>query len=359
MDTIGPPIKNEDRHCAPVRNEDSCNASCLTFLEDDTFIGGSNSSLDTIGPGPPINHENPQYSPYPSSITLQNDGGQYNASFITSPGCDSPIDFRVCIAGPHSTTRPLDIIKSGNLPTPLTKPAPFKLASAKRRRVQAELDTAMRYIRDSDATPDRCTDPIWLLGLQYPGYDPSAEPAPVFSHRGSVDSKRASSSKNKAAHWSPEFYADFTSCVWFTYHFRFQPICDSSLAVLEREQAEVAVAAALRSPIPIPSSPPSKRRWPGGKKVWTSDTGWGCMLRKGQSFLATALIHLRLGRGSCGFDFPLVTSLTLCRLAEASPSRIYYRIFNIRPDFNVVFRLAIPALSVQRTPYGSSREGTW
>ena len=256
----------------------------------------------------------------------------------------------------HQSSHSLDIIKSGNLPTPLTKPAP--LASAKRGGVQAELDAAMRYIRDSDATPDGCTDPIWLLGLQYPGYGPSTEPAPAFSHRGSVDSKRASSSKNRAAHWSPEFFADFTSCVWFTYRSRFQPIRDSSLAVLEREQAEVAAAAALGSPIPISSSPPSKRRWPGGEKVWTSDTGWGCMLRRGQSLLATAFIHLRLGRGSCGFDFPLM-SLTLCRLAAASPSRIYNRIFNIRPDFNVVFRLAIPALSVQRTPYGSSREGAW
>jgi hypothetical protein len=34
---------------------------------------------------------------------------------------------------------------------------------------------------------------------------------------------------------------------------------DSPLAVLEREQAEVAAAAAAESPNPISSSPPSKR----------------------------------------------------------------------------------------------------
>lgn len=43
------------------------------------------------------------------------------------------------------------------------------------------------------------------------------------------------------------FFADFTSRVWITYRSNFQTIYDSSLAVLEREQAEVAAAAAVGS----------------------------------------------------------------------------------------------------------------
>jgi hypothetical protein len=58
-------------------------------LGDDSHIGGSSSSLDTIVP---INHENPQLCPYPSSITLQSNGSIYNASFMTSPTYDSLIE---------------------------------------------------------------------------------------------------------------------------------------------------------------------------------------------------------------------------------------------------------------------------
>ena len=218
-----------------------------------------------------------------------------------------------------------NLINTGHIPPSSSSPkgkSSALLTAAKHGK--GHLDKAMRYLLDSDSTPDKCTDPIWLLGVQHPGYEPPpVDPAsPVLSRSGSVNSRRASSfrtstsstvtavsgnalsssqtssSKNPAAHWPPEFYADFTSRVWITYRSHFHPIRDSSLTVLEREQAEAAIAAAAGITTPISSSPPSKRWWPSGEKGWTSDAGWGCMLRTGQSLLATALVHLHLGRGA-------------------------------------------------------------
>ena len=109
VDMIRPPIKNENpqrssyRHPTHQRNDDSCNASCTTFLGDDPLIaGGSSSILDTIGP--PINHEYPQLRPYSSSTTLQSNGGLCNASFMTTPSYISSIVVQnyvaeVCLPG--------------------------------------------------------------------------------------------------------------------------------------------------------------------------------------------------------------------------------------------------------------------
>ncbi|KAI0329156.1 hypothetical protein GY45DRAFT_918401 [Cubamyces sp. BRFM 1775] len=194
------------------------------------------------------------------------------------------------------------------------------------RHGKGHLDKAMRYLLDSDATPDKCPDPIWLLGVQHPGYEPSPPPAPDLlaspGRRNSSDSRRSPSSfrsstssspvaptgappdpslsqslpasagpsKDPSKNWPPVFYADFTSRIWLTYRSQFFPIRDTTLAALDAELSD--------NPTGVPSSPPTKKwNWPlGGEKGWTTDAGWGCMLRTGQSLLANALLHLHLGR---------------------------------------------------------------
>ncbi|KAH9920526.1 uncharacterized protein BXZ73DRAFT_91912 [Epithele typhae] len=192
------------------------------------------------------------------------------------------------------------------------------------RQGKGHIDKAMRYLLDSDATPDKCAEPIWLLGVMHPGYEPPPTPPLDLSasvgKRNSTDGRRSSSfrpsasasasptfaspdpslsqsqpasatpSKDPSKNWPPVFYSDFTSRIWLTYRSQFLPIRDTTLAALEADVSE--------SPNGLPSSPPTKRwNWPiGGEKGWTSDAGWGCMLRTGQSLLANALLHLHLGR---------------------------------------------------------------
>ncbi|OCH89815.1 hypothetical protein OBBRIDRAFT_793889 [Obba rivulosa] len=210
------------------------------------------------------------------------------------------------------------------------------------RHSKGHIDKAMRYLLDSDAMPDKCTDPIWLLGVEHPGYEPQPPPssaansptsATSLGRRSSVsDSRRSPSSfrsstssspvtpntppadpslsqsqpasanpKDPSKNWPPVFYADFTSRIWVTYRSQFQPIRDTTLSALETEVGENAALAT--------SPQPKKWNWSlGGEKGWTSDAGWGCMLRTGQSLLANTLLHLHLGRDWRRPPYPICTT---------------------------------------------------
>lgn len=124
------------------------------------------------------------------------------------------------------------------------------------------LDKAVRYLLDSDSTPDRCPEDIWLLGVRHPGW--------VGDSTESVDAE--TQGQDSSHHWPPQFYSDFRSRVWCTYRRDFEAIRD------------------------------------GGPRGWTSDAGWGCMLRTGQSLLANALLNIHVGRGA----FP--TFLSECQI---------------------------------------------
>ncbi|KJA22323.1 hypothetical protein HYPSUDRAFT_41184 [Hypholoma sublateritium FD-334 SS-4] len=209
---------------------------------------------------------------------------------------------------------------SSSSPRKMAAPAAL-LAVAKHG--SGTLNKAMRYLLDSDAVPDRCADPIWLLGVRHPGWEgppPDALPLPsssnqqqqqrkeprVKARRGSWRSSSSSAASSSAdghssppsstghgstlstpasparrappdpgAAWPPAFYADFTS----------------RRGAYGGAPEAAVVGGEGRSPTA------GRKVWPwAAERTWSADTGWGCMLRTGQSLLANALVGVQLGR---------------------------------------------------------------
>lgn len=79
--------------------------------------------------------------------------------------------------------------------------------------------------------------------------------------------------------WPHAFLDDFESRIWMTYRSNFPPIPRSQDPAAT---AGMTLAVRLRSFTE--------------KDGFSTDTGWGCMIRSGQSLLANALIMLQLGR---------------------------------------------------------------
>ncbi|KDN48512.1 hypothetical protein K437DRAFT_245502 [Tilletiaria anomala UBC 951] len=147
----------------------------------------------------------------------------------------------------------------------------------------AEQDATTPSITLSSATPkgnktsrlhrgtrnDRTPSPD-LTGPTRDGFDsPSLPKSPPLV------SVSALSARNSDSLWQQDFQSDFQSRIWCTYrsHFRM------GIPGLWHRATAVAQAAGL-----------------AGRSGLTTDAGWGCMLRTGQSLLANALVHVTFGR---------------------------------------------------------------
>lgn len=145
---------------------------------------------------------------------------------------------------------------------------------------------------------------IWCLGTRYPSEKTKLEEAGTqkdeascksrslingVSSQGSAQQTEATSSaKNDTCKstdegdstWPSDFLDDCEARMWFTYRSAFPPIKKSP-------EASMTLSVRLRSL--------------GDQGGFTSDTGWGCMIRSGQTLLANAMSNLRLGRGKAFF----------------------------------------------------------
>jgi cysteine protease ATG4 len=163
----------------------------------------------------------------------------------------------------------------------------------------------VQYFYDPEPT-NASQSPIWCLGREYRVPDKSSsannmhpstqtpksstiEPSrtqpvtPPDSTSSSVDSNLAydHSDNEKGGGWPSPFLDDFEARIWFTYRSNFPAIPKSQDP---KAQAAMSLPVRIRSQFDKPAG-------------FTSDTGWGCMIRSGQSLLANALVMVRMGRG--------------------------------------------------------------
>ncbi|EFE39788.1 autophagy cysteine endopeptidase Atg4, putative [Trichophyton verrucosum HKI 0517] len=83
--------------------------------------------------------------------------------------------------------------------------------------------------------------------------------------------------------WPPQFLDDFESKLWITYRSQFPPIPKTPKTGSGDSSSSISLGVRLRSQLI-------------DTQGFTSDTGWGCMIRSGQALLANTLLFLRLGR---------------------------------------------------------------
>ncbi|KAJ4291203.1 Cysteine protease atg4 [Kalmusia sp. IMI 367209] len=167
--------------------------------------------------------------------------------------------------------------------------------------------TILRSVYDP-LPSNNSNEPIWCLGRRYDPKTPlpkpadtSAEtpltpsPAPQTERTGGIEDEswiRTSADESggkEAANggedpdqyggWPQPFLDDFESRAWMTYRSGFTPIQKS-------QDRKAAAAMSFRV-----------RMQNLAQSAFTSDSGFGCMIRSGQCILANALLELRLGRG--------------------------------------------------------------
>ncbi len=167
----------------------------------------------------------------------------------------------------------------------------------------------VQYFWDPEPKNDDASKaPIWCLGLQYAAiadYSPaplhSAAEVGIYPGSGFPTSTPTSQTPRSSrsspvddnlagqglvgggdilSAWPSAFLDDFESKIWLTYRSNFPPIARSQGA----ESSAASFSARLKGQLVDHTG-------------FTTDTGWGCMIRSGQSLLANALLILNLGRG--------------------------------------------------------------
>ena len=142
---------------------------------------------------------------------------------------------------------------------------------------------AIRYFWDPEPHNEDPSQMIWCLGKQYSRVTPQQQPQHVDTDKPLPENTAEAAART----WPPDFLDDFESRIWMTYRTDFPPIPRSpSVRGLPFNSAATALQYAG-----------NLIRGQAGDG-FSSDVGWGCMIRSAQSLFANALITLHLGRGT-------------------------------------------------------------
>lgn len=163
----------------------------------------------------------------------------------------------------------------------------------------------VQYLWDPEPKNDEGPDkPIWCLGRKY------AQPAvlegkhsqfwnkqnknyitdthcslgpstPLSANEGNPVEQSTTSHDSTDNGWPEAFLTDLESKIWMTYRSNFAPIPRP-----DKHDRNPSMSLGIRLRNQLMDS-----------QGFTSDTGWGCMIRSGQSLLANCLLILTLGRG--------------------------------------------------------------
>lgn len=109
----------------------------------------------------------------------------------------------------------------------------------------------------------------------------NAPETPPESTPSSFSSSLAYDEPGQDGGWPQGFIDDFEARFWMTYRSDFEPI---------RKSGDPKAASAMSLSMRIKTQL-------GDQTGFSSDSGWGCMIRSGQSLLANTIALLRFGRG--------------------------------------------------------------
>lgn len=283
-------------------------------------------------------------------------GGWFSSMLNNSPSSvnlPANSDTRAIGTSPSASSSSASLVgrspKKDRLSAPTSTSSPARLGPMNRM-----LDKAVQYFLDTDGTADRCPDDIWVLGVKHKGWTPEdldegeltvvdstlegkggkhrrtgssglgimskgkrnehqRHSTPPLGHQGSRSPSPSPASSPSPRHrsstspalthgWPASFYADFYSRIALTYRSGFPGIPCAPAPTGGVHGVFTTLGMSL-------GRPNSKQ------DGLTSDTGWGCMLRTGQSLLANTLVDVHLGRD---WRRPLPTSPTQ-RPASPSP----------------------------------------